>query len=66
MDEDTLQRITRGNPGALSIVNQLTVEDISTLLKWGVFGSDLWVMYKQCHKDVDELMEVARASVVKY
>lgn len=39
--------------------------NVFTLLAWKERGSDLWVRYKECDKDIKKLLERANAEIRK-
>ena len=60
--------ITKGNPGALSVVRQAAMDDLLNLeliLQWGKIGSDLWVEYKKDNKDINALLKRIKEDINK-
>jgi hypothetical protein len=56
---DRIIAVSEGNPGALTVFQLLLerypekIELILDMLeKYNIRGSNLWVLYKQCHKDI--------------
>lgn len=61
--ETLILTIGQGNPGAITVLiavardhpNQF-VQFAETCLQKGWVGPDLWIKYKECNKDVSELL----------
>lgn len=56
--------ITKGNPGAFSVVTEASKKDVAWVFalyaycdKTGIRGSDLWVKYKEFGKDIDKFLK---------
>ena len=66
MDEALLFQVSEGNPGALSVclmAYRINPVNLVLLGAWDVRGSDLWVRYKKCGKDIVRLLTVAAQEV---
>jgi hypothetical protein len=53
---DTMVKMSKGNPGAATVLGRLMpdVIPILTLDQLGVYGSDIWVLFKDvCRQDLD-------------
>jgi hypothetical protein len=64
MAQPLINFITKGNPGALSIVFQAMEKNQENLTLFheyvrltGVSGSEMWVEYKDYQKDIDRYLE---------
>lgn len=62
-----LLTVSQGNPGAITVVNELLrkypgefVDFTDKLVSLSLVGSELWVKYKACGKDLDCLAEFLR------
>ncbi len=62
-----LLTVSQGNPGAITVVNELLrkypgefVDFTDKLVSLSLVGSDLWVKYKDCGKNLDCLAEFLR------
>jgi hypothetical protein len=61
--ETTILTVGQGNPGAITVLIAVAREYpkqfaqfAETCLQKGWLGPDLWVKYKECNKDVSELL----------
>jgi len=53
--EELLMLLGQGNPGALNILMRLDLEHLTLLADKGIYGSDIWVLYKdKCGEDLDK------------
>ena len=60
MESGLVYSITQGNPGAMTVLFLAMEQSYLNLFlfqKWGKYGSDLWVAYKEAGKDVNVLLE---------
>lgn len=64
-----LHTVSQGNPGAITVINGLLrkypgefVDFTDKLLTLSLVGSELWVKFKACNKDLDCLAEFLRAA----
>ena len=62
-----LLTVSQGNPGAITVVNELLrkypgefVDFTDKLVSLTLVGSELWVKYKDCGKDIACLAEFLR------
>ena len=61
---DVIAIIANGNPGAMSVINQIIKKNEKELYvyllqldSYGIYGNDLWMLYKDvCGGDVDKTM----------
>jgi hypothetical protein len=61
--ETTILAIGQGNPGAITVIIAVAREHpnqfaqfAETCFQKGWLGPDLWVKFKECNKDVSELL----------
>ena len=66
-----LLTVSQGNPGAITVVNELLrkfpgefVDFMDKLVSLSLVGSELWVKYKDCGKDLDRLADFLRTASV--
>lgn len=66
-----LLSVSQGNPGAITVVNALLekfpgefVDFMDKLMSLSLVGSELWVKYKECGKDLNCLAEFLRSASV--
>ena len=61
-------QITEGNPGALAVLAEATKLNFANIFlfgAWEVKGSNLWVKYKECDKDIKKLIALASGEIEK-
>lgn len=63
---DYIVAMSEGNPGAVSVLTQLLsvgegFPDVIALDQRGLYGSNIWAMYKdQCGQDIEAMRSVLR------
>lgn len=62
-----LSQVSQGNPGAITVIKMLMetfpsefMNFVEKMLQLSLVGSELWVKYKECNKDLQCLAEYLR------
>ena len=57
-----MQYIASGNPGAVTVIGEFMYYDnreliLSELKRKNIIGSEVWVIYKRCNKNIKEFIK---------
>lgn len=54
---EIILELAEGNPGAITVLSKITAQSVADLRTLGIYGSDIWGLYKAiCEEDM-QLME---------
>ena len=55
--EEAAKIMSEGNAGASTVINKLSMDDLKNLDLMGIYGSHIWVAYKDIYKSNLELLK---------